>query len=428
MASTSCPQPTKFPECPFIKHGQTLRAHYAKGLDSRFLSLLAIPLGGGIVGWVVDKRSSILNGDPKVEDRYVSDGHVSSQLRSVVSVALKGAARAMGALCIYRTEANAFVREELSILEATAIETGIALEKCLRSRISDMAEALDSITGLLNVRSLSLQLRDDLSRCRRNSYALWIVRLTVRGLDRIEKTHGWDAAKRAFTLVADALRKHCEDSHEYAARYGVEDFALVLCSSANITVEDRMVQLTETIRQISFLVCGQHLFAVSVGVARFPEDGDGSDELLSRAYESRRMNFRVFTSDSTDRESRALRVFLCHSSSDKGDVRSLYQRLEIDGVDAWLDEEKLLPGQDWRMEIERAVRNSDVVLVCLSRESVTKEGYIQKEIRHALDVAEEKPAGTIFLIPVKLGDCEVPERLGGGNGSICARRAAMIFC
>jgi len=57
------------------------------------------------------------------------------------------------------------------------------------------------------------------------------------------------------------------------------------------------------------------------------------------------------------------------------------------------------------------VRASDVVIVCLSESSITKEGFVQKEIRQGLDVADEKPEGTIFLIPLKLAECEVPERL-----------------
>jgi|GEM_PF-6536035 len=108
---------------------------------------------------------------------------------------------------------------------------------------------------------------------------------------------------------------------------------------------------------------------------------------------------------------RALKVFLCHASGDKPAVRDLYKRLVTEGVDAWLDQEKLLPGQDWRMEIPRAVREADVVVICLSKNSITKEGYVQKEIRFALDIAEEKPEGTIFLIPARLEDCMVPERL-----------------
>jgi uncharacterized protein YraI len=59
----------------------------------------------------------------------------------------------------------------------------------------------------------------------------------------------------------------------------------------------------------------------------------------------------------------------------------------------------------------RDLLSSYVFLVCLSQNAVTKEGYIQKEIRFALDVAEEKPEGTIFIIPAKLEECEIPERL-----------------
>ncbi len=108
---------------------------------------------------------------------------------------------------------------------------------------------------------------------------------------------------------------------------------------------------------------------------------------------------------------RPLKAFLCHASGDKPPVRELYKRLVFEGVDAWLDKEKLLPGQDWRVEIPRAVQEADVVIVFQSRKSVSKEGYVQKEIKFALDIAEEKPEGTIFLIPARLEECLVPERL-----------------
>jgi hypothetical protein len=111
-------------------------------------------------------------------------------------------------------------------------------------------------------------------------------------------------------------------------------------------------------------------------------------------------------------ETRKLRVFLCHASQDKPVIRELYQRFLAEGwIDPWLDKEKLLPGQDWELEIEKSVETADVVIVCLSKESVEKEGYYQKEIKKILDVAEEKPEGTIFIIPLRLDDCKVPRRL-----------------
>jgi energy-coupling factor transporter ATP-binding protein EcfA2 len=109
--------------------------------------------------------------------------------------------------------------------------------------------------------------------------------------------------------------------------------------------------------------------------------------------------------------SRHCRVFLCHSSGDKPAVRELYGRLHQEGFDAWLDEENILPGQDWDMEIRKAVQRADLVIVCLSTGSVGKKGYVQREIKMVLDLADEQPEGKIFLIPAKLEECEVPLRL-----------------
>jgi transcriptional regulator with XRE-family HTH domain len=121
-----------------------------------------------------------------------------------------------------------------------------------------------------------------------------------------------------------------------------------------------------------------------------------------------------FLSTSAESGNRPL-VFLCHSSGDKERVRELYRQLEVDGVPCWFDEEDLLPGHDWDLEIGKAIRASRYVLACLSKASITKAGYIQHELRKALDVADEQPEGSIFLIPVRLEDCEVPERLRRWN-------------
>lgn len=111
-------------------------------------------------------------------------------------------------------------------------------------------------------------------------------------------------------------------------------------------------------------------------------------------------------------ETRKLNVFLCHSSGDKPKVRELYKLLIAESwIAPWLDEEMLLPGMDWNFEIEKALRKADLILFCLSAQSVSKEGYVQKEIKRALDIADEKPDGTIYDIPLRLEACEIPTRL-----------------
>ncbi len=107
---------------------------------------------------------------------------------------------------------------------------------------------------------------------------------------------------------------------------------------------------------------------------------------------------------------RPLKVFLCHAHADRDAVRALYARLTKDGVDAWLDKANLLPGQDWELEIRKAVREADVVVVCLSKQ-FNQAGFRQKEVRLALDTAMEKPEGEIFIIPARLEECETLESL-----------------
>jgi hypothetical protein len=51
------------------------------------------------------------------------------------------------------------------------------------------------------------------------------------------------------------------------------------------------------------------------------------------------------------------------------------------------------------------------VIICLSNKSITKEGYVQRELKFALDIALEKPEETIFLIPLRLDDVTPPRRL-----------------
>jgi formylglycine-generating enzyme required for sulfatase activity len=107
-----------------------------------------------------------------------------------------------------------------------------------------------------------------------------------------------------------------------------------------------------------------------------------------------------------------LRVFLCHSSHDKQVVNEVYKLLNLEHwIDPWLDQQKLLPGMDWNMEIEKAVESSDIVLVFLTNNSINKEGYIQRELRLVLNVALNMTEGTIFVIPLRMDECQLPRSL-----------------
>jgi hypothetical protein len=104
-------------------------------------------------------------------------------------------------------------------------------------------------------------------------------------------------------------------------------------------------------------------------------------------------------------------VFLIHAHSDKEAVHKLYARLIKDGIRAWLDAENLQPGQDWQHEIRKAILKSDVVIVCLSPVFNQQQGYRHEELKIALEKAKLLTDNDIFIIPVRLEKCDMPETL-----------------
>lgn len=109
--------------------------------------------------------------------------------------------------------------------------------------------------------------------------------------------------------------------------------------------------------------------------------------------------------------SRQLQIFLLHARQDEASAHRLYQRLVKEGADVWLDQEKLLPGQDWAHEILKAIHRSDAVIACLSKQFNRQGGYRHEELRIALEKANSLPEGVSFLIPVRLEMCDLPESL-----------------
>jgi hypothetical protein len=50
-------------------------------------------------------------------------------------------------------------------------------------------------------------------------------------------------------------------------------------------------------------------------------------------------------------------------------------------------------------------------VACLSEHSVSKEGDVQRELREALDVAQNMPEGSVFIIPLRIEPCSPPRRM-----------------
>lgn len=105
------------------------------------------------------------------------------------------------------------------------------------------------------------------------------------------------------------------------------------------------------------------------------------------------------------------RLFLSYAHDDKDIVEKLYEQLLKAGFDPWMDTKKIFPGENWKLAISSAIKDSAFFLACLSKNSVSKRGVIQEELKEALEIWRKKLLDDIYLIPVKLEECEVPQSL-----------------
>ena len=106
---------------------------------------------------------------------------------------------------------------------------------------------------------------------------------------------------------------------------------------------------------------------------------------------------------------RKLKVYLSYVREDFNTASKLFQWLtKYDWISPWMDTLEAARRQSWEDTNQRALSESDAVILCLSQISVRQEGYIQVEYKKIVGLAEEKPEGTIFVIPVTLDECEIP--------------------
>jgi hypothetical protein len=108
-----------------------------------------------------------------------------------------------------------------------------------------------------------------------------------------------------------------------------------------------------------------------------------------------------------------LQIFISYTVADRDRVIPIYEFLVGNGYsNTWIDCKKILPGQPWDFEIKRNLRKSQIVIIFLSNNSISKRGYVQREIKIATSYLEEKLQDDIYIVPIKLDeDVEIPDSL-----------------
>lgn len=101
-----------------------------------------------------------------------------------------------------------------------------------------------------------------------------------------------------------------------------------------------------------------------------------------------------------------VRPFISYAREDRETALQLYGDLRQNGARPWIDVEHIGGGEEWKPAIARAISEASHFIALISDRSVNKQGFVQNELRQAIDVLETFPPGEIFLIPVRLDGSE----------------------
>ena len=102
-------------------------------------------------------------------------------------------------------------------------------------------------------------------------------------------------------------------------------------------------------------------------------------------------------------------VFISYAREDVQKVNKLYEGLIEYGFNAWKDDKSLMIGDNFDSKIEDAIETSDFAIVCLSKKSVSKIGYINKEFRMIVNTSKYRPFDIPYTLPIKLDGCTPPK-------------------
>ena len=110
-------------------------------------------------------------------------------------------------------------------------------------------------------------------------------------------------------------------------------------------------------------------------------------------------------------------MFVSYVSENLSLAQQLATDLKAKGVDAWIDRERIRPGQRWREAIRKAIRDGALFIALFTPEySRRSKSYMNDELTIAIDELRQQPTDRSWFVPLVALGGTVPDRpIGGGE-------------
>jgi diguanylate cyclase (GGDEF)-like protein len=136
----------------------------------------------------------------------------------------------------------------------------------------------DPLTALANYRRLVDALEGEIQRSRRTGRPFSLLLFDLDGLKKVNDNYGHLVGSNALCRVANVLRVNSR-SIDTAARYGGDEFALILPETGTNAAQDVASRICDRVERDGELPP----ISVSVGVAVYAQDGETLEILVGAA-------------------------------------------------------------------------------------------------------------------------------------------------
>jgi hypothetical protein len=128
-------------------------------------------------------------------------------------------------------------------------------------------------------------------------------------------------------------------------------------------------------------------------------------------------------------DARLQHAFVSYVREDSDAVEQLVSILQGASIPVWKDTEDLWPGEDWQLKIREAIEDGSLAFIaCFSNNSVQKpKTYMNAELALAVEQIRLMKPGRVWLLPVRLDDCELPNFDLGGNRTLGSLQRIDLF-